>query len=174
MKKKLVAAAMAAVMAVSLTACGGSQPAETTAAATEAATEAASEEATEAASEEEKAEETEAAAAEFTTITPGKLMVGTSPDFAPYEFYHIGEDGTPQLAGFDVALAQRIADDLGLELQMVPMDFDGILMELQNGNIDLIQPEPGACGSLRFLRPVLHRRPELLHPSGRQREVHQV
>ena len=137
MKKKLVAAAMAAVMAVSLTACGGSQPAETTAAATEAATEAASEEATEAASEEEKAEETEAAAAEFTTITPGKLMVGTSPDFAPYEFYHIGEDGTPQLAGFDVALAQRIADDLGLELQMVPMDFDGILMELQNGNIDL-------------------------------------
>ena len=131
---------MAAVMAVSMTACGGSQPAETTAAATEAATEAAAEE-TEAAAEEteaaeeEKAEETEAA--EIKTITPGKLTVGTSPDFAPYEFYHISEDGTPELAGFDVALAQRIADDLGLELQLVPMDFDGILMELQNGNIDL-------------------------------------
>ncbi len=144
MKKKLFAAAMAAVMAVSMTACGGSQPAETTAAATEAATEAAAEE-TEAAAEEteaaeeEKAEETEAAAdaAEIKTITPGKLTVGTSPDFAPYEFYHISEDGTPELAGFDVALAQRIADDLGLELQLVPMDFDGILMELQNGNIDL-------------------------------------
>ncbi|MBO6150488.1 MAG: transporter substrate-binding domain-containing protein [Clostridium sp.] len=124
-----------------MTACGGSKPAETTAAATEAATEAAAEEKaeeTEAASEEEKAEETEAAAAaEITTITPGKLTVGTSPDFAPYEFYHIGEDGKPQLAGFDVALAQRIADDLGLELQMVPIDFDGILMELQNGNLDL-------------------------------------
>ena len=74
---------------------------------------------------------------EFTTITEGKLKVATSPDFAPYEFYYINEDGTPELAGFDVALAQRIADDLGLELEIVPMDFDGILMELQSGNVDL-------------------------------------
>ena len=74
---------------------------------------------------------------EFTTINEGVLTVGTSPDFAPYEFYHIDENGTPQMAGFDIALSQRIADDLGLELQIVPMDFDGILMELQNSNIDL-------------------------------------
>ncbi len=75
-------------------------------------------------------------AAEVQTISEGKLKVATSPDFAPYEFYYV-EDGTPQLAGFDVALAQRIADDLGLELEIVPMDFDGILMELQSGNVDL-------------------------------------
>ncbi len=73
----------------------------------------------------------------FTTVADGKLTVGTSPDFAPYEFYYIDENNDPQLAGFDVALGQRIADDLGLELQVVPIDFDGILMELQNGNIDL-------------------------------------
>ncbi len=76
-------------------------------------------------------------AAEVKTVSEGKLKVATSPDFAPYEFYHIDEDGNPQLAGFDVALAQRIADDLGLELEIVPMDFDGILMELQSGNVDL-------------------------------------
>ena len=75
--------------------------------------------------------------ADFTTITPGVLTIGTSPDFAPYEFYYINEDGTPELAGFDIALSQRIADDLGLELKVVEIDFDGILMELQNGNIDL-------------------------------------
>ena len=74
---------------------------------------------------------------DVTTVTEGKLKVATSPDFAPYEFYHIDEEGTPQLAGFDMALAQRIADDLGLELEVVPMDFDGILMELQSGNVDL-------------------------------------
>ena len=73
---------------------------------------------------------TAAMAEELSTVAPGKLTVGTSPDFAPYEFYHIDEDGTPQLAGFDVALSQRIADDLGLELVVVPIDFDGILMEL--------------------------------------------
>ena len=71
------------------------------------------------------------------TVTEGKLKVATSPDFAPYEFYHIDENGDPQLSGFDMALAQRLADDMGLELEVVPMDFDGILMELQSGNVDL-------------------------------------
>ncbi len=75
--------------------------------------------------------------ASFNTVAEGKLTIGTSPDFAPYEFYHIDENGTPQLAGFDIALAQRIADDLGLELKVVPIDFGGILTELQSGNIDL-------------------------------------
>ena len=70
------------------------------------------------------------------TVSEGKLKVATSPDFAPYEFYHI-EDGTPKLSGFDMALAQRIADELDLELEVIPMDFDGILMELQNENVDL-------------------------------------
>ena len=78
-----------------------------------------------------------AMAAEVSTVSEGKLKVATSPDFAPYEFYHIDEDGNPQLAGFDISLAQRIADELGLELEIVPMDFDGILMELQSGNVDL-------------------------------------
>ncbi len=73
----------------------------------------------------------------FTTVKEGVLTVGTSPDFAPYEFYYINEDGEPVLSGFDIALAQRFADDLGLELEVVPMEFDGILMELQNGGIDL-------------------------------------
>ena len=36
MKKRMLSAAMAGMMVVSMTACGGSKPAETTAAATEA------------------------------------------------------------------------------------------------------------------------------------------
>lgn len=119
MKKRLFALALAACMTASLTACGGSKEAETTAAATETAAETA---ASEAASE---AESTEAAKAEIKTITEGKLTVATSPDFAPYEFYAIGADGTPELAGFDMALAQYIADYLGLELEVVTVDFDG-------------------------------------------------
>ena len=55
-----------------------------------------------------------AAAEEISTVAPGKLTVGTSPDFAPYEFYHIDEDGNPQLAGFDIALGNLIAEKLGL------------------------------------------------------------
>ena len=54
------------------------------------------------------------------TVTDGKLTVATSPDFAPYEFYSIDENENPTLAGFDIALAQYIADYLGLELEIIP------------------------------------------------------
>ena len=74
---------------------------------------------------------------EITTVTPGVLTVATSPDFAPYEFYAIDEDGEPQLAGFDIALAEYIADYIGLELEIIPIDFDGVIMELQTKSVDL-------------------------------------
>ena len=47
------------------------------------------------------------------TINEGKLTMVTSPDFAPYEFYALDENDNPTLAGFDIALAQYIADKLG-------------------------------------------------------------
>ena len=65
------------------------------------------------------------------TMTSGKLTMVTSPDFAPYEFYALGENNKPTLAGFDIALAHYIADFLGLELEIIPMDFDGTITELQ-------------------------------------------
>lgn len=90
---------------------------------------------------------------EFETVTPGKLTVATSPDFAPYEFYAI-VDGEPVLAGFDVALAQYIADYLGLELEIIPMDFDGVLNELASGGVDLgmagLSPDPKRMDAMDF------------------------
>ena len=73
----------------------------------------------------------------LTTVTEGKLTVATSPDFAPYEFYALDDAGNPTLAGFDVALAEYVADYLGLELEIVPMDFDGTITELGNKKCDL-------------------------------------
>ena len=70
------------------------------------------------------------------TKEEGKLIVATSPDYAPYEFYLI-KDGKPQLAGFDMAFASYLANELGLQLEVIPMDFDGILAEVQMGNVDL-------------------------------------
>ena len=89
----------------------------------------------------------------LTTVTEGKLTVATSPDFAPYEFYAV-VDGTPVLAGFDVALAGYIADYLGLELEMVPIDFDGVLNELAAGSVDLgmagLSPDPSRMDAMDF------------------------
>ena len=133
--KKLFALLLTLAMVLSLAACGSKKeeaPAETPA--------------------ETPAEEP--AEATITTVTEGKLTVATSPDFAPYEFYAIGEDGTPTLAGFDMALAQYIADYIGLELEVIPMDFDGVLTELATKTVDLgmagLSPDPKRADAMDF------------------------
>lgn len=73
----------------------------------------------------------------LTTVKEGYLTVATSPDYAPFEFYALDKDGKPTLAGFDMDLAQYIADYLGLTLEIVPMDFDGTILELGNKKCDL-------------------------------------
>ena len=133
--KKLFALLLTLAMVLSLAACGSKKeeaPAETPS--------------------ETPAEEP--AEATITTVTEGKLTVATSPDFAPYEFYAIGEDGTPTLAGFDMALAQYIADYIGLELEVIPMDFDGVLTELATKTVDLgmagLSPDPKRADAMDF------------------------
>ena len=157
MKKKFLAVTLSALMAVSLAACSGGQvettAAETTAAAAESAESAESSEAAETEAGAESAA-AESAAAAVETVTEGKLTVATSPDFAPYEFYAIGEDGTPTLAGFDMALAQYIADYMGLELEVITVDFDGVLSELQTKSVDLgmagLSPDPKRENIMNF------------------------
>ena len=157
MKKKFLAVTLSDLMAASLAACSGGQAettaAETTAAAAETAESAESSEAAETEAGAESAE-AESAAAAVETVTEGKLTVATSPDFAPYEFYAIGEDGTPTLAGFDMALAQYIADYMGLELEVITVDFDGVLSELQTKSVDLgmagLSPDPKRENIMNF------------------------
>lgn len=90
----------------------------------------------------------------YGTIEAGKLIVATSPDYAPYEFYALDENGTPSLAGFDMALAAYIAKELGLELEVVPMDFNGILGEMAAGTADLaiagLSPDPDRQTAMDF------------------------
>ena len=157
MKKKFLAVTLSALMAASLAACSGGQAettaAETTAAAAKTAERAESGEAAETEAGAESAA-AESAAAAVETVTEGKLTVATSPDFAPYEFYAIGEDGTPTLAGFDMALAQYIADYMGLELEVITVDFDGVLSELQTKSVDLgmagLSPDPKRENIMNF------------------------
>ena len=144
--KKLLAIVLCIVMVLSMAACASKAPAAQEPAADAPASE------TPAA--ETPAAEEPAAEAGFTTVTDGKLTVATSPDFAPYEFYAIDDNGDPVLAGFDPALAQYIADYLGLELEVVPMDFDGVLAELANGSVDLgmagLSPDPKRADAMDF------------------------
>ncbi|WP_458863082.1 transporter substrate-binding domain-containing protein [Acidaminobacterium chupaoyuni] len=65
-----------------------------------------------------------------------QLVLATSADYAPFEFHKM-VNGKDTIMGFDISLAQEIADQLGKELVIKDMDFGNVLTELQNGNADM-------------------------------------
>ena len=67
----------------------------------------------------------------------GTLRIGTSADYPPYEF-HTEIDGVDTIVGFDIALCQYIADDLGVELEITDMSFDSLLISLQQDKFDIV------------------------------------
>lgn len=73
-----------------------------------------------------------------TEQTGGTLVLGTSADYAPYEFMYADDSGTMQYAGIDISAAQYIADELGMELQVENMNFDYLLTSLAKGDYDMV------------------------------------
>ena len=55
--------------------------------------------------------------------TAGKLRVGMAADYPPYESY----DAQGNVVGLDADIAAMIAEELGVELEIVPMEFDTII-----------------------------------------------
>lgn len=147
MKKKLFIAMAAAFSIAALTGCQSKQEtpaatAATTAATTTAAAETttAGEAKTDAASE---AETTTAAAAEIDPNghlakikAAGKISLGTAPDFAPWEFKDVSS-GKTEYVGSDIELAKYIAEKLGVELEIKPMEFSAIQQGLASGTVDM-------------------------------------
>lgn len=70
-------------------------------------------------------------------ISKGKIVLGTSADYAPFEF-HKEIDGVDTIIGFDVSMAQYLADALGVELEIVDMSFDNLLISLNKGDFDIV------------------------------------
>lgn len=65
------------------------------------------------------------------------LTVATSPDFAPMIFCDMSKSGQEQYVGFDALLAQYIADELGMELKILPMSFDACPGAVSSGKATL-------------------------------------
>ncbi len=132
MKKKIVSVMLCAAMATTVLAgCGSSNTASTDAAAEET-TEDVEAEATKEEAEDAEAAEVATDAAEVTTVEPGVLTMGTNATFPPYE-YKDGDD----VVGIDAEIAQALADKLGLQLEIVDMDFDSLVASVQSGKIDM-------------------------------------
>ncbi|MBE6944522.1 MAG: transporter substrate-binding domain-containing protein [Ruminococcaceae bacterium] len=67
------------------------------------------------------------------------LTVATSPDFAPMAFVSADENatGNDKYVGFDMLLAQYLADEMGMELEIKPMSFDACQTAVSLGAVDM-------------------------------------
>lgn len=85
----------------------------------------------------ESSTETEAAGTLMSSIkAAGKLFVGTASGYPPYEFIDTSSSDN-KIVGIDMELAQCIADELGVKLEIQDMDFSGLLASIPAGKIDL-------------------------------------
>lgn len=66
----------------------------------------------------------------------GVLTLATASGYPPYEFVSSADGG--QVVGIDVALAQKVADKLGVELKVDDMAFSELITTLQGGNCDIV------------------------------------
>lgn len=67
----------------------------------------------------------------------GYIEVATEPYFAPNEFIDPTKTGEEAYVGSDIELAKYIADELGVELRLKPMDFTSVLGSITSGKFDL-------------------------------------
>lgn len=65
------------------------------------------------------------------------LTMATSPDYPPYEYKDTAVSGN-EIIGFDVDIAKYITKELGYELKIVGMDFNGLIPALQAGRADFV------------------------------------
>ncbi|WBW50097.1 transporter substrate-binding domain-containing protein [Peptoniphilus equinus] len=67
----------------------------------------------------------------------GKIVLGTSAEFPPYEWHNI-EGGKDEIIGVDIEIGKAIAEHLGVELEIKDMSFDGLLAGLNVGEMDMV------------------------------------
>lgn len=124
MKKILLSLLLISVMVFGLTACGTKGDDKDVASQQKAGDDVAKEPTTQ--------EDTDTS---FTYIQDrGKLILGLDDSFPPMGF----RDDADKIVGFDVDLAKAVAEKLGLELVLQPIEWDAKEQELSTKNIDCI------------------------------------
>ncbi|MDX2232638.1 MAG: ABC transporter substrate-binding protein/permease [Leptolyngbyaceae cyanobacterium bins.349] len=84
---------------------------------------------------------------------PAQLTMGTSADYKPFEF-HDTSSGEDKIVGFDIDIAQRIAQELGFKLVIKDMEFNGLIPAMQSGRVDFVMaamtPTPERRANIDF------------------------
>ncbi len=67
----------------------------------------------------------------------GYIELCTEPYFAPFEFVDPSKTGDDQYVGVDIEIAKYIAEKIGVELRIVPLDFTAVLAGIADGKYDM-------------------------------------
>lgn len=67
----------------------------------------------------------------------GYIELCTEPYFAPFEFIDPSQSGDAQYMGVDIEIARYIAEKIGVELKIVPLDFTAVLAGIADGKYDI-------------------------------------
>lgn len=70
-------------------------------------------------------------------VARGYIEVIMEPYFAPFEFIDPAKSGNEQYVGCDVEIAKAIAEELGVELRIIPLEFSAVLAGITEGKYDL-------------------------------------
>ena len=123
MRRKLTAVLLTAAMTVSLTACGGAGDSASTTGSDAAGV-------------------TEAGVSDSSS---GKevLRVAMSADYAPFDWLQEDDSNGAVITtngsymnGYDVRMAKYIADELGMDLEITQIDWDGLILSIQSDKVD--------------------------------------
>lgn len=69
----------------------------------------------------------------------GVLKVGTEGTYAPYTYH----DESGKLVGYDVEVAEKVAEKLGVKAEFVETEWDSIIAGLDAGRFDIIANQVG-------------------------------
>jgi polar amino acid transport system substrate-binding protein len=107
------------------------------------------------------------ATGDFSTITDGELLIATD---APYPPFEIGTPDDADFSGFDVDLANDIAERLGLTPKFQDTSFDTIFRDVAAGQFDIVVAAstitPGRQKTVNFSDPYYEAQQALLVPEG--------
>ena len=67
----------------------------------------------------------------------GYMEMVTEPYFAPFEFIDPPKEGDAQYVGMDIELGKKIAEKIGVELKIVPLEFTAVLAGVVDGKYDM-------------------------------------
>ncbi len=120
MKKKLLSILLITACVFSMAACGSGNGSAGDSGSTAETSEA------------DDADDADAEDASGDDSTGGKLIMATNAEFPPYE-YHEGDE----IVGIDAEIAEAIADELGMTLEIEDMAFDSIITAVSGGKADM-------------------------------------